>query len=147
MADTFTVTTTSDIDPNPGNDLTLTEAINAANADPNGAIIDFASSVFTSGNDTYTLTGDLPDISANVTIDGTTTDGAGITLDAAGHRGLFVSSGIVDLENLTIENAKAVGAAGANAPNTAANSGGSGGSGGGGGGDRRNRLLLETVLR
>jgi len=125
MVDTFTVTTTSDTDPNPGNDLTLSEAIADANADANGAIIDFASSVFTSGNDTYSLTGNLPDISANVTIDGTTTDGAGIALDAAGHRGLFVSSGTVDLENLTIANAKAVGAAGGS---------GAGGGGGGGGG-------------
>jgi hypothetical protein len=133
MADTFTVTTTSDTDPSPGNDLTLTEAINAANADANGAIINFDPSVFTSGNDTYTLTGNLPDISANVTIDGTTTDGQGITLDAAGHRGLFVSSGIVDLENLTIANAAAVGTAGANAASGPSGGGGGGGAGLGGG--------------
>jgi len=130
LVDTFTVTTTNDVDTNPGNDLTLSEAIAAANSDANGAIINFASSVFTPGNDTYTLTGNLPVISAKVTIDGTTTDGLGIALDAAGHQGLFVSSGIVHLENLLIANAAAAGTAGG----TAASSPSSGGGGGGGGG-------------
>jgi hypothetical protein len=127
MVDTFTVNTMSDTDPDPGNDLTLTEAINAADADANGAIINFDPSVFTAGNDTYTLTGGLPGIAGNVTIDGTTSDGAGITLDAAGNGGLVVSSGVVSIENLSIEDAVAIGPAGGNAN-------GGGGAGGGGGG-------------
>jgi hypothetical protein len=125
MADVFIVTATSDDD---SNGLTLSEAIIDAEFDQNGAIIEFSSSVFTSGNDTYTLTGNLPPIGAikNVTIDGTTTDGLGITIDAAGHRGLFVSSGNVSIEDLTIANAAALGAAGQSVPE--------GGGGGGGGG-------------
>jgi hypothetical protein len=133
MVDTFTVNTTSDTDPDPGNDLTLTEAINAADADANGAIINFDPSVFTAGNDTYTLTGGLPGIAGNVTIDGTTSDGAGITLDAAGNGGLVVSSGVVSIENLSIENAVAIGPAGGDANGGGGPRGGGGGGGGGGG--------------
>ena len=118
--DVFTVTTTSDTDTNPGNDLTLSEAIADANSDSNPVLIDFAPDVLAAG--TYTLTGDLPAITAaNVTI-----EGGGLTLDAAGHRGLFVSSGNVTIDDLIIANAKAAGAAGQNAL--------SGGGGGGGGG-------------
>lgn len=128
MADVYVVTTTSDFDPDPGHDLTLSEAIALANRD-SGSVIEFAPGVFTAGNDTYTLTGDLPAIINSVTIDGTTTDGHGITIDAAGHRGLFVSASNVSIDDLTIANAKAVGDAGQNAP-----SGGGGGGGGGGAG-------------
>ena len=118
--DVFTVTTTSDTDTNPGNDLTLSEAIADANSNSNPVLIDFAPDVLAAG--TYTLTGDLPAITAaNVTI-----EGGGLTLDAAGHRGLFVSSGNVTIDDLIIANAKAAGAAGQNAL--------SGGGGGGGGG-------------
>jgi Hint domain len=130
MVDTFTVNTTSDFDPNPGNDLTLTEAISDADGDANGAIINFDPTVFTPGNDTYTLTGNLPAIVGNVTIDGTTTDGAGITLDAAGNRGLVVQSGILSIENFSIEYAAANGPGGG----SATGDGPAGGGGGGGGG-------------
>src|ERR1700730_9351929 len=103
--DVFTVTTTSATDTDPGNDLTLSEAIADANSDSNPVLIDFAPDVLAAG--TYTLTGDLPAITAaNVTI-----EGGGLTLDAAGHRGLFVSSGNVTIDDLIIAKAKAAGAA------------------------------------
>ena len=106
MGNVYTVTTTSDVDPSPGNDLTLSEAINDANANP-GSTIDFSPSVFTAGNDTYTLTGTLPEITANVTIDGTTTDGQGITLDGGGkYQGLYVYSGTAVIENLTLDDTR-----------------------------------------
>jgi hypothetical protein len=131
MADIFIVTATSDNDPF---NLTLSEAINLAKVDRNGAIIEFSSVVFT-GNNTYTLTGNLPElgIAANITIDGATTSGVDITIDAAGYRGLFVASGNISLSDLTIANAAAVGAAGQNAPSGGGAGGGGGGAGLGGG--------------
>ena len=138
MGNVYTVTTTSDVDPSPGNDLTLSEAINDANANP-GSTIDFSPSVFTAGNDTYTLTGTLPEITANVTIDGTTTDGQGITLDGGGkYQGLYVYSGTAVIENLTLDDTPAIGQAGSNGAdgNAVFTPGGGGvfGAGGGGGG-------------
>jgi hypothetical protein len=138
MGNTYTVTATSD-DSNTG--LTLTEAINEANANP-GSTIDFSPSVFTPGNDTYTLTGALPEIKADVTIDGTTTDGQGITLDGGGkYQGFYVYSGTVTVENLTLDDTAAIGQAGSNGalgslsnPSTGAGGGGGGGGGAGLGG-------------
>src|SRR5271168_1456204 len=109
MGNVYTVNTTSD-DSNSG--LTLSEAIVDANANP-GSTIDFSPSVFTSGNDTYTLTSTLPEITANVTIDGTTTDGQGITLDGGDkYQGLYVYSGSAVTENLTLDDTAAIGQAG-----------------------------------
>jgi hypothetical protein len=118
---TYIVTATSDSDTNP-NDLTLTQAIQDADAHP-GSTITFAPDVTT-----YSLVGDLPDISANVTIEGN-----GVTLDAAGHRGLFVSSGSVAIDDLLIVNAEAQGARGQDSTYSTAGFGGGGGGGGGAG--------------
>ena len=147
MGNVYTVTTTSD-DSNSG--LTLSEAINDANANP-GSTIDFSPSVFTSGSDTYTLTGTLPEITANVTIDGTTADGQGITLDGGGkYQGLYVYSGTVVVENLTLDDAAAIGQAGSSGAdgNTAPGPDGDvalgAGGGGGGGAGLGGGLLVGT---
>jgi Hint domain len=131
MGNVYTVTTTSD-DSNTG--LTLTEAIEAADANP-GSTIDFSSSAFTPGNDTYTLTSALPQITANVTIDGTTSDGKGISLDGGGkYSGLYVYSGTVTVENLTLDDTAAIGQSGINGANGSVIGGTVIGGGGGGGG-------------
>ena len=83
------------------------------------------------GDDTIQLVGDSVESADPTAIDlqagvHLTIDGNGFTLDGDdAHRGLYVYSGDVTVENLTIENAKAVGGAGT--------AGGGGGAGLGGG--------------
>ncbi|HEY7385402.1 MAG TPA: Ig-like domain-containing protein, partial [Beijerinckiaceae bacterium] len=61
----------------------LREAIASANASP-GSRIEFDPAFFTGGaSNTITLASGLPKISAGVTIDGTTSDGSGITINGA----------------------------------------------------------------
>ncbi|MFZ3352303.1 MAG: hypothetical protein WA268_15705 [Xanthobacteraceae bacterium] len=117
MANTYTV----------GTGLTLSQAINDANANP-GSTIEFD----LSGTDTYTLTGDLPAISAAVTIDGTNTaDGQNVTLDGGGqYQGFYVSSGTATIENLTLYNTAAIGQNGIAGKGTGGSGGGTKGSGG-----------------
>jgi hypothetical protein len=83
MPAVYTVTATSDGQGGPG---TLTWAINQANGDP-GSTIDFKT-----GTTSYALTSGnaLPQIAADVTIEGTS-GGGGVTIDAALNQGLFVS--------------------------------------------------------
>ncbi|HEY0909238.1 MAG TPA: Hint domain-containing protein [Bradyrhizobium sp.] len=139
-ATVFVVNTTTDTDPDPGHDLTLSEAIADANANsnPDGSTIEFDPSVFTAGNDTYTLGNNganLPAIAADVTIDGTTSDGKGITLVGGGlYQGLFVHSGTVSIDNLTITDAVATGDNGEAAQRASIGGETEGGGGGGGGG-------------
>jgi hypothetical protein len=86
--------------------LTLSQAITDANGNP-GSTIEFALS-----SDTYTLTGNLPAITAtDLTIDGTnTTDGNSITIDGGGkYQGFYVSSGTATIENLTLQDTAAIG--------------------------------------
>jgi hypothetical protein len=122
MGNTYTV----------GAGLTLSQAIDDANADP-GSTIEFN----LSGTDTYTLSGDLPAISADVTIDGTnTTDGNSITIDGGGkYQGFYVSSGTATIEDLTLQNTAAIGQNGsAGMDGFTANEDPFPGGGGGGGG-------------
>ena len=116
---TYTVTTNAD-----SGTGSLRQAINDANANPGSTIV-FSSSVFTGGAaSVITLASALPEISANVTIDGASA--TGVTINGNhGYQGLFVYSGAVTIEDLTIENAKALGATGATG------AGGAGGLGGG----------------
>ena len=135
MGNVYTVTATSD-DSNSG--LTLSEAIDAANANP-GSTIDFA----LAETDTYTLTGTLPEITADVTIDGTNIDdGQNVSLDGGGkYQGLYVYSGTAVIENLTLDHTAAIGQAGSTggngsflAPGDTIGAGGGGGGGAGLGG-------------
>ncbi len=122
MGNTYTV----------GAGLTLSQAIDDANANP-GSTIEFN----LSGTDTYTLSGDLPAISADVTIDGTnTTDGNSITIDGGGkYQGFYVSSGTATIEDLTLQNTAAIGQNGsAGMDGFTANGDPFPGGGGGGGG-------------
>jgi hypothetical protein len=67
----------------------LREAIASANASP-GSRIEFDPAFFTGGaSNTITLASGLPKISAGVTIDGTTSDGSGITINGADDRFIF----------------------------------------------------------
>jgi uncharacterized protein with beta-barrel porin domain len=109
-AQTYVVTTTNDSGAG-----SLREAIIEANATP-GSTIAFASGL---GGATIALAGDLPAITSSVTI-----NGGGIRLDGNGtYRGLFVYSGTVQINDLTVRNAVARGG-----------NGGSGSDGGGGAG-------------
>jgi uncharacterized protein with beta-barrel porin domain len=94
----------------------LTAAITAANVSP-GSTITFSLPT----NSTITLTGPLPAINANVTIDGSAVSGLSIS-GGNSNRVFFVLSGNATIENLAIANGNATGG-----------SGGTGGAGGGGG--------------
>lgn len=113
LAITFVVQNNNDSGPG-----SLRQAIIDANAVGSGShVIQFNIS-----NATVTLASDLPAIQSNITISG----GTGNALSGNDlYRGLFVYSGTVRIENLTIENAVAQGGAGGD---------GSGGGGGGGAG-------------
>ena len=103
-----TYTVTSNLDD--GSAGTLRYAINQANANP-GSTINFAANLFTIG-----LTSPLPNINANMTING---DGNSISGSGA-YRIFFVNSGTVGISNLLLQGGVA--------------QGGNGGSGTGGGG-------------
>jgi hypothetical protein len=114
MSQTFTVTTNADSGVG-----SLRAAITGANADP-GSTITFA----LPQNATITLLGELPHITANVTIDGS--GSPGLTVSGQNlFRVFFIESGTVAIENLNIANGLAKGGDGGDA-------GGGGGLGAGG---------------
>src|SRR5450631_1213300 len=102
----YTVTTNAD-----SGTGSLRAAITSANTDP-GSTIQFDSSVFTGGAaSAITLLSDLPEIDASVTIDASTA--TGVTIDGNHlYQGLFVASGTVVIDDLTIANAVAQGSLG-----------------------------------
>ncbi|TPN60769.1 hypothetical protein FJ984_29885, partial [Mesorhizobium sp. B1-1-3] len=107
---------------NVGNETQLQTALNPSGGAQDGDTITFTANIILSTN--------LPEVKRDVTI-----NGANHTLSGnKQHRGLFVQSGKVAINDLVIENAKAQGGNGGNgvSPNTGDAGGGGGGAGLGG---------------
>lgn len=85
------------------NETELATQINSLSSASSDISIDFAN--------TISLTGQLPiiNMASGYTV---TINGNGFTLDSAANRGFFANSGSIDITNLTINNAQALGGSG-----------------------------------
>ena len=156
---TFEVNSTADTDDGQcapigtGNGCTLREAINAANADAGAETITFNSTVFAApGPYTINLTGALPNLSSDMTINGPGAKVLTVKRNTGGNYTVFtIASGNVTLDGLTISNGNAGAGSGGGILNnstgivTVSNSAISGNTAGADGGGILNNLAAGTL--